>query len=201
MLTTVVNRAGAAARRPCGQPFSNPQDSCASHRHPPARRAPHTLHPPRHSPVAPQQDAAAARTVARIERRLERGGVGRVFRAPCDILFDKGVVVRPDVFFVHGRRRGAVGSWRGRERLYGVPDLVIDLRPGAAPLADGDLRRRVYARFGVPELWWVDPGRRSVETFLWSEWGYVATGVRHETERVGLARCPELRLSLDGVFR
>jgi len=200
MLTTVMNRAGVRPNRAFRNHLfpAKPNPRAVSRRRPEA-----WPHPRRRPAVA--RESVAERLAARLRRQAEQNGLGRVFCAPSDVLLDKGVVARPDVFFVRERRRGAVGGCRGKERLYGVPDLAIDIQPDVRPdpasLAERSLRRRLYSQFGVPELWTIDPDRRQGEVFLWSELGYVSVGVRHVSEQIRSIRFPGISLSLAGIFQ
>lgn len=149
------------------------------------------------SPARPlRQQALTLKIAVRLYRRTEKLRLGRVFYAPCNILMDKGVVVQPDIFFVSDARCGIIGE----TMLYGAPDLAIEILSGPDRSLEYLSRKRLYSRFGVPELWTVDPKRRIAETFLWSELGYISTGVYGGTGKIRSVFSPELRLSLSGIF-
>ena len=92
---------------------------------------------------------------------VETNGLGRVYGAPLDAIFDEYTVVQPDILFVSRERLGEVV----KERIEGVPDLAVEILSPST--ADKDRRRKlaVYSRFGVREYWIVDPEGRTIELY------------------------------------
>lgn len=126
--------------------------------------------------------------------QLERTGLGLVLLAPMDVVLDDRNVLQPDLLFVRAERTGIV-----RDRVHGPPDLVVEVLSPSTTRRDREVKRRLYARFGVPACWIVDPEARSLE----------ALGLRGKTYRslaVGRAPGPfsapepPVRLELDEVF-
>ena len=90
---------------------------------------------------------------------IEGHGLGEVYIAPLDVILSEEDVLQPDLLFVTQERRGIV-SERGCE---GPPDLVVEILSPATEQRDRELKRKVYAKFGVPEYWLVDPQAESIE--------------------------------------
>ncbi|MBI4330163.1 MAG: Uma2 family endonuclease [Chloroflexi bacterium] len=87
-------------------------------------------------------------------------------------------VVQPDILYVSRDRLNVVT----REEVHGVPDLVIEiLSPGTAD-KDRGLKRRLYARHGVRELWLVDPEGETIEVTRPGKTGLETAGVYKKTE-------------------
>jgi Uma2 family endonuclease len=147
----------------------------------------------RHSP---QRQSLLLKIAARLLHQAELAGLGQVFHAPCNIRLGRNVAVQPDIFFVQDFRRGIIGE----DQIYGIPDLAVELQTDASPSAEHIERRRIYLRFGVPELWLIDTSRHAVEAFLWSEIGYIPSGASQEPGCLRSALFPELHFSLAGLF-
>jgi Uma2 family endonuclease len=64
-----------------------------------------------------------------------------------------------------------------------------------------EIKRKIYARFGVQEYWIVDPEAATVEVLVWSEAGYARAGVYGKSERLSSPLLPELELPLSEIFQ
>ena len=85
--------------------------------------------------------------------------LGEVFYAPLDVLLARQVVVQPDILFiVKARTAKLIG-----ERITGAPDLVIEILSPTSSTRDLNQKRKLYARYGVPEYWIVDPDDQTIE--------------------------------------
>jgi Uma2 family endonuclease len=102
------------------------------------------------------------------ERKL-----GEVLAAPYDVILSDENVVQPDILFVRQERLGIIGE----TNLAGAPDLVIEIVSAGTRGKDLEIKRKIYASFGVQEYWVVDPETAMVEVLVWSEAGYVSSGV------------------------
>jgi Uma2 family endonuclease len=90
---------------------------------------------------------------------------GKAYIAPLDVTLADHSVVQPDVIYVSGGRREIL-----KERIEGVPDLVVEvLSPGTSRRDRGD-KLALYAAMGVPEYWIADAIERQIE-FLVNEGG------------------------------
>jgi Uma2 family endonuclease len=115
----------------------------------------------------------------------------------CDIAFDHGANVRPDIAVVRKHRRGIIGP----RKLHGAPDLAIEI--ACKRRAPEILRRkkRIYSESAVQELWIVYPESETVEVLAWSEIGYVVTGRYRRSDRIRSHLLPEMKIPLCGIFR
>ena len=86
---------------------------------------------------------------------------GKVFLALFDVYLDKNNVVQPDLSWFSPEREEYI-SGRGAE---GPPDLLIEILSPSTEALDLGLKKEVYARFGVREMWIVDPRMRVVSVF------------------------------------
>lgn len=121
---------------------------------------------------------------------------GEVYHAPFDVVLAEDNVVQPDLIYVAEERK-ALFSQRGLE---GAPDLVVEILSPSTRARDVGAKRSIYARFGVRELWLVDPERDAVDVFHLTgrDLALVASQARDGTLRSAVL--PELRVDLASVF-
>jgi|WetSurMetagenome_2_1015567.scaffolds.fasta_scaffold08920_2 Uma2 family endonuclease len=143
-----------------------------------------------------RHQAVVLNFAAALLRHVEIRRLGRVLHAPCNVVLS-GETVQPDILFVERGRRGIIGE----NCLRGAPDLVIEVLSGDASKADIVAKKRVYARFQVPEYWAVDLDNDTVEILLWSELGYVSAGSYAQSDRLASPLLPALDLPLSRIFR
>lgn len=105
--------------------------------------------------VTPAPSVRHQEVLYRLARRLgdhaDRRG-DRLLLAPVDVVLADHSVVQPDLVYVRGARAGIV-----RDRIEGVPDLVVEILSPATARRDLGEKLRLYAESGVPEYWIVDP--------------------------------------------
>ena len=119
-----------------------------------------------------------------------------ILDAPCDVVCSEENVVQPDILFVRKERSSIIGE----PNVRGAPDLVIEILSPATRTKDLEIKRKIYAGFGVQEYWVVDPEAATVEVLIWSEPGYVSAGIYGRSQRLSSPLMPDLDLRLDEVF-
>jgi Uma2 family endonuclease len=144
----------------------------------------------------PSRQAASLKIAAALLRHAEETRSGRVFCAPCHVLLSRNIVVQPDILFVRNARRGIVG----KSRLYGAPDLIVEIISSPDKTKEYLFRKRIYSHFGVQELWTAYPTRNIVETWIWSEAGFVSTGSYSKSDRLASFILPDLDLPVASIF-
>jgi Uma2 family endonuclease len=138
-----------------------------------------------------------------VSRRLNRlldaavpnANVGLVFYAPVDVRLDEHNVVQPDLLVLLRDRAALVGD----KNIAGPPTLVIEIASPSTRTRDREMKRDLYARFGVLEYWLVDPDERTVTIF-----GGLQRG-RYEreaatSERAVSATIPTLAVDLSALI-
>jgi Uma2 family endonuclease len=88
-------------------------------------------------------------------------GLGEVFIAPYDVVFEDHTVLQPDILFVSAQRAGVVGE----DAIHGAPDLVVEVLSPSSFYNDLRIKMNVYGRFGVQEYWVVDPEKETIEVY------------------------------------
>ena len=123
-------------------------------------------------------------------------GLGDVYPAPVDCIFETVTVVQPDIVFIETGRRSVI-SERGIE---GAPTLAVEI---ISPSTTGIDRRRklqLYARYAVPYYWIVDPPARTIEAYRFSGGQYEAAGALSGGAGVVLAPFPDLILDPGAIW-
>lgn len=92
---------------------------------------------------------------------LEKHPIGRVYHAPFDVYLSENDVLQPDIVYVSNANSGILTE----EGARGAPDLVIEILSPSNAYLDRGVKRGVYARAGVKELWLVDPATQNVDVF------------------------------------
>ena len=123
----------------------------------------------------------------------EHGG-GRVFIAPLDVILSDTNVVEPDVFFVADTQSEIITEMN----IQGAPALVIEVL--ANPRIDRVRKRDVYARFGVPEYWIVDPDADRVEVYRHDGTGYGKPGILEPGETLRYEGLPGFEIDLTALL-
>ena len=90
--------------------------------------------------------------------QINDAGVGVTFPAPVGVFMPGCDPVQPDLVVV---RREDLGIFHDRH-IYGVPALVVEVLSPSNAGVDTEIKRRAYARCGVPEYWIVRPASRDV---------------------------------------
>ena len=107
------------------------------------------------SPTVVHQ-ALAANIYRRIDDCIKKhGGNCVAFIAPLDVCFDEGTMVQPDVFVVCDRSKI-------KRRIFGAPDLVIEIVSKTSRQRDKSIKRSKYCRSGVREYWIIDPEKKTI---------------------------------------
>jgi Uma2 family endonuclease len=129
-------------------------------------------------------------------RHVRETGVGEVLPAPCDLVLSQTDVVQPDIFFVDKHRREIVEE----KYVSAAPDLVIEVLSESTASRDRGIKAKMYERFGVPELWIVDPRTKKVEIFRRSEGKLRPHAVFGSSETLLTPTFPGLEIPLAEVF-
>lgn len=150
-------------------------------------------------PPAPSWDhqSVVGRLFAKLDAHVSRLALGKVGVSPVDVILDaeRPLVVQPDVFFIAADRCGII-----RDQVWGAPDLAVEVLSHDSHRYDREQKRSWYARYGVRELWLVDPDARSIAICDLVEAGREAV-LFGETQIVRSRVLPGLRLRVSSAFQ
>src|SRR3990172_1605134 len=127
---------------------------------------------------------------------LEKTGHGEVYNAPIDVVLGRYDVVEPDLVFIRTDNRHIVGD----KNIQGIPDLLIEILSPSSRRSDILVKGPLYARFGVPAYWVVDPDIDRIEFFVLEGGSYKLEQVASSPEVVRPAGFPGLEIPLADVF-
>ncbi len=99
---------------------------------------------------------------------VKEKGLGRVYNAPVDVVFDDEEVYQPDIVFVKGERRNIIK----KNAIHGAPDLVVEIISRSSSFYDTVEKKEVYRKYGVQEYWVAFPGEKAVEVLTSEKHGY-----------------------------
>ena len=95
---------------------------------------------------------------ALLRENVRRRTLGWIFIAPYDVILSDTNTVEPDILFVSAARRSIITE----RACEGAPDLVVEVLSPSNSRRDLEVKRELYARFGVPEYLIVDPYQETV---------------------------------------
>lgn len=127
---------------------------------------------------------------------VEAQALGLVVGSPVDMILTATNVFQPDLVYLSHARK----SLMAEEGIRGAPDLCVEVLSPSTAAQDRDVKRKLYARFGVVELWLVDPETRTVELFRLQENPGEAAARFAETETLRSALLPGFEAPLAKLF-
>ena len=126
---------------------------------------------------------------------VRKKDLGKVYYAPCDIVFSEENVVQPDIFFISKEREHIIGE----KYIHEAPDLIIEILSPRTKELDQKLKAKLYETFGVKEYWLVDPEKKEIEVLTLTQEGYSSFGVF--TESLSSPILKGLTVGLSEVFQ
>jgi Uma2 family endonuclease len=122
---------------------------------------------------------------------------GMAFISPLDIVFSEYDVVQPDVVFFNAARKGVI-DWG--QPIRDAPDLVVEALSPSTNGNDRGRKLRMFARYGVPEYWILNPSERTFEVRSLHGEDYVVGQTATCGKTVVSATLPDLVCEVSKVF-
>jgi Uma2 family endonuclease len=91
-------------------------------------------------------------------QQLDSRGHGVTLWSPIGLFMPNCDPVQPDLLFIHTADLGIMHD----RHIYGVPALLVEVLSPSNPAQDLEIKRRAYARAGVPEYWIARPVERDL---------------------------------------
>lgn len=91
--------------------------------------------------------------------------IGILYHAPFDVQLTDLNVYQPDIIFVKNEHR----SLLTKQGMRGAPDFVVEILSPATADLDLSLKREIYARTGVEELWIIEPDVKRIQVYRLQE--------------------------------
>lgn len=128
---------------------------------------------------------------------VDKNLLGQVIAAPCDVYLSQHDVVQPDILWISPDRLGIMKE----AYVDGAPDLVVEILSPSDPKRDRELKRKLYARFGVREYWIVDPDAKSIDVLTRQEGDLKTVQVFVADDTLTSPLLQEFELSLTVIFK
>lgn len=144
----------------------------------------------------PGHQSISVRLVAFLFQFVEAAGIGRVFHAPTDVELAPGDIVQPDVFVLLNTSLEQIGE----KRIFGGPDLVIEVLSPSTMSDDLHGKRDAYERAQVSEYWIVNPGERVVELFVLDNGMYRSLGAFQGDDVLPTQIVPDWSVPVERLF-
>jgi len=150
--------------------------------------------------VVPSPGTSHQRVSGRLEFLLRdfvrHNRLGEIFDAPYDVVLSEENVLQPDILFVSQEHSEKITE----RNLQGAPDLLIEIISPASEYQDREIKRKLYAKFGVAEYWLVDPDKKTIEVASLGESGLETIAVYQENSSLESPLLRQLSLKLSEVF-
>jgi Uma2 family endonuclease len=101
------------------------------------------------------------RVVQALDAYAKQSG-GFAVDSPIDIVFSEYDVLQPDVVFFTAARRQLIDLDRV---IRDAPDLCVEVLSPSTASTDRGKKMQMFARYGVPEYWIVDPVATTIEIY------------------------------------
>lgn len=119
-----------------------------------------------------------------------------ILDAPLDVILSEREVRQPDLVMIH-RSRLQIITRRGVE---GPPDLVVEILSDWSIKRDKVKKTKVYAKFGIPEYWIVDPANETLEQYTLNGDAYELANVYSGDEPVASSHLPCIAFCMKDIM-
>jgi Uma2 family endonuclease len=131
-----------------------------------------------------------------LRQHVQARSLGTLLLSPVDLILADTTVVVPDLMFV-SRRRAPIITARAVE---GPPDLVVEIVSPSTSRKDRLTKAALYARFGIPCYWLLDPEQRLFDSFVLEGAVYRLATRRQHDETVQAEPFVDLAISLSTIW-
>ena len=122
---------------------------------------------------------------------------GYIASAPCDVKFDDGNVLQPDLLYITEARKTEIVT----DRIIGAPDLVLEILSPSNAYYDLRQKKDIYQKYGVKEYIIIDPVQLNADLYLLKEGVYYVHQKAQKTESLHSLLLPGLSFDLNKIFR
>ncbi|OZU88064.1 hypothetical protein CIL03_13095 [Virgibacillus indicus] len=119
-----------------------------------------------------------------------------ILSAPVDVILADSEVRQPDLVLIH-RKRMDILSNRG---VVGSPDLVVEILSPSTLKRDKIDKLKVYARFGIPEYWIIEPKAGILEQYSLSNDQYEPINVFQKEEQITSPNIPCISFTMTDIM-
>ena len=148
------------------------------------------------APLVPHQ-RAVGRLFLALHAHLREHAAGEVWLSPIDVILDaeRALVVQPDLVVVSNERRHIV-----QDRIYGAPDLAIEILSPAPRVGVVEERLRWFARYAVRECWLVHQPDDVIEVIRFGNGAIERRSLFGATHRIESVVLPDFQGTLGEMW-
>jgi Uma2 family endonuclease len=150
----------------------------------------------RDPPTSAHQAVVGSFFVA-LREHVRARALGDAWIAPLDVVLDeeKALIVQPDLLYVSRDRAAIV-----QRRIYGAPDLVVEVLSPRPRVGDFDRRLEWFATYGIEECWVYHQTAQRLEIITCAE-ARIDRGVMLELDDAVTSSClPDFSLTLREIL-
>jgi Uma2 family endonuclease len=130
-------------------------------------------------------------------RRICRQHGGFAVGSPIDVVFSEHDVLQPDVVYFRPARMHLLDL---DSAIRHAPDLCVEILSPSTEATDRGRKMQMFARYGVPEYWIVDPVHQTIEVHRLERGGYVLAQCASGDEEITSAVLPGAALRAGRIF-
>jgi Uma2 family endonuclease len=140
----------------------------------------------------PRHQGVSIKLAARLLGHIE----AQALTAPIDVILSPTTVLQPDVVFVAATHRAIITE----RAIEGPPDLVVEILSAGTARRDRGAKAELYARFGIPHYWVLDPKAQTFEALLLDGRSYRMVASAEGTDRIAAPPFTDLLLDLASIW-
>jgi len=147
---------------------------------------------------APKHQAAVGDLFLALATHVRHEQSGDVWLSPIDVILDDAgaLVVQPDLLFISNERSEIVG-----DRIWGAPDLVIEVLSPNPRIGHVEERLAWFARYGVRECWLLHQSVRRLEVVVFTSGHVSERRLFDEADPIRSTVLPDFRQTLGSILR
>jgi Uma2 family endonuclease len=147
-------------------------------------------------PPATRHQIASINLATILHVFVRKNRIGQVLEAPTGVILAETTIVEPDILFVRAARQSIITE----RAVEGPPDLVVEILSPGTSRRDRTTKAAVYARYGVPHYWLLDPDSRTLELYENDGESYRLVRKEEGDRAVRSSLFPGLEISLGEVW-
>jgi len=131
-----------------------------------------------------------------LRSHLEKRPSGSIHLAPLDVQLTDLNIYQPDLYYVSNSRKAILTDQGAR----GAPDLIVEILSPKTAKLDRGVKREIYARSGVEEMWIVDPAVKKILVYRFAKGIDIPVGTFGVRQKFESPLLPGLKIDVPRVF-
>lgn len=145
---------------------------------------------------SPKHQRVSGKLYRILQGHVESRRLGEVLYAPVDCILSDTSIVQPDIVYLDSSRLSAI-TGRGIE---GPPTLAVEILSPSTMQIDRSVKFQLYARYGVPYYWVVDPDARTIDGYRLTERAYELAARLQGEHPIALQPFSDLALAPESIW-